>query len=79
MTSHRDLDDESLEAFTGRGKPPGVGQIDVIEFGEPQPDEVRDRALKSFQSWRGFRDAALTGQYRVVAVLPVVPTQDGEP
>jgi hypothetical protein len=22
---HRDLDDESLEAFTGRGNPPSVG------------------------------------------------------
>ena len=25
---HRDLDDESLEAFTGRGNSPSVGQID---------------------------------------------------
>jgi hypothetical protein len=37
---HRDLDNESPEAFTGRGNPPSVGQIDVIEFGEPQLDEA---------------------------------------
>jgi hypothetical protein len=33
---HRDLDDERLEDFTGRGNPPGVGQIDVnLPLGVP--------------------------------------------